>query len=127
MLKIAVLCIASAAFLIFLKQSRPEFAVLYKLAVLAFIGVAVLLTVRTVVTEIEEIQNLFGENGAFLKILLKALGIAVTAQLAADICRDCGEQSLASAVETTAKLSIVLMALPAAKQLVEISLEWLNV
>lgn len=127
MLKIAVLCIASAAFLIFLKQSRPEFAVLYKLAVLAFIGVAVLLTVRTVVTEIEEIQNLFGENGAFLKILLKALGIAVTAQLAADICRDCGEQSLASAVEMTAKLSIVLMALPAAKQLVEISLEWLNV
>lgn len=127
MIKIAILCVISAAFLIFLKQNRPEFALLYKFAVLTFIGVAVLLTVGSAVTEIEEIQSLFGENGAFLKILLKALGISVTAQLAADICRDCGEQTLASAVEMTAKLSVVLMALPAAKQLVEISLEWLKV
>lgn len=127
MIKLVALCVISAAFLVFFKQSRPEFGLLLKLSVLAFIGVVVLLTFSSVVSEIQDIQNLFGENGALVKILLKALGLSVIAQLAADICKDCGEQTLASAVEMTAKLSILLMALPAAKQLVEISLGWLNV
>lgn len=127
MIKLIALCVIGAAFLVFLKQSRPEFGLLLKLSVLAFIGVAVLLTFSSVASEIQDIQNLFGENGALVKILLKALGLSVIAQLAADICKDCGEQTLASAVEMTAKLSILLMALPAAKQLVEISLGWLNV
>lgn len=127
MIKLIALCVIGAAFLVFFKQCRPEFGLLLKLTVLAFIGVAVLLTFSSVASEIQDMQNLFGENGALVKILLKALGLSVIAQLAADICKDCGEQTLASAVEMTAKLSILLMALPAAKQLVEISLGWLNV
>lgn len=127
MIKLVILCVISVAVLVFLKQSRLEFALLFKLAVLAFIGIASLLTISSIVTEIEEIEGLLSENSSIVKILLKALGLSVTAQFAADICKDCGEQTLASAVEMTAKLSVLLLAIPAAKQLVEISLGWLNV
>lgn len=126
MIKFVVLCVVSAVVLVFLKQIRPEFALLFKLAVLAFIGITIITALSSVLSATEEIQNLFSQNGVLVKILLKALGLSVTAQLAADICRDCGEQTLAAAVETVAKLSVLLMALPMAKQLVEISLGWLN-
>lgn len=99
---------------------------LFKLAVLAFIGITVITAISSVLSEVAQIQDLFSQNGPMIKILLKALGLSVTAQLAADICRDCGEQTLAAAVETVAKLSVLLMAIPVAKQLVEFSLGWLN-
>lgn len=127
MIKFVILCVISAVVLVFLKQNRMEFALLFKLTVLAFIGVTIISALSAVLTEVEEIQILFSQNSSIVKILLKALGLSITAQFAADICRDCGEQTLASAVETAAKLSVLLMALPAAKQLVEISLGWLNV
>ncbi len=126
MIKLAILCVISAAVLVFLKQYRTDFALLFKLAVLAFVGITVFTALSAAISETEEIQSLFSENSAMVKLLLKAIGLSVTAQIAADICRDCGEQTLASAVEITAKLSVLLMALPAAKQLAEISLGWLN-
>lgn len=126
MIKLIILCVISAGLLVFLKQSRADFALLFKLAVFVFIGIAALMTISSVLSEIEDIQTLFSEHGAIVKILLKALGLCIIAQLAADICRDCGEHALASAVEMIGKLSVLLLTLPAAKQLVEISLGWLN-
>lgn len=61
-----------------------------------------------------------------LKILLKALGLCLVAQIASDVCKDCGESALSTSVELVGKLSIVLMALPVAAQLIEISLGWIN-
>ncbi len=126
MVKIVLLGVASVIILVFLKQSRPEYALLVKLAVLLFIGITVLTGLSSVLDEISEIWGFVEKNNALIKIMLKALGVSVTAQIAVDICKDCGENALGTGIEATAKLTVLLMALPAAVQLVQMSLGWLE-
>ncbi len=56
----------------------------------------------------------FSEYGA---TLIKALGIAAVCQTGGDVCRDMGENSVASALELAGKLEIVALALPIAADL----------
>ena len=53
--------------------------------------------------------------------MLKALAISFCCRMSAEICRDCGEASLASRVEAAGKAGIVLLSLPIVKQLLEIA------
>lgn len=126
MLKIFLIAFVALAAIVLLKQIKPEFALLLKFAVLLLLGFLVFSEVSDAVSEI----FLFGErvsiDSEMLKILLKALGLCLVAQIASDVCKDCGESALSTSVELVGKLSIVLMALPVAAQLIEISLGWIN-
>ena len=57
--------------------------------------------------------------GEYFGTILKALGCAFTAQTAADICRDAGENSLASKVELAGRAELLLIAAPLAAEIVE--------
>jgi stage III sporulation protein AD len=61
-----------------------------------------------------------GGGGSFT-MLAKALGIGVTTQLAADICRDSGSISLANLVELGGRLLILSLALPLLKSMAEMA------
>ncbi|MBQ7161410.1 MAG: stage III sporulation AC/AD family protein [Clostridia bacterium] len=55
------------------------------------------------------------ENGRFtdyFSIMMKSLGTAMLGECACDICRDCGEQSIANGVELCTKISLLILALP---------------
>ena len=47
-----------------------------------------------------------------IKIMLKILGISMIAQLLSDLCRDNGENTLANQTELSAKIIILVTALP---------------
>lgn len=61
------------------------------------------------------------EFSLYIETILKALGMAIISESAADICRDCGEQAIASKVELAAKASIILLALPLVKSLLALA------
>lgn len=126
MFKIVGLCLAGALLLVFLKASRCEYAMLLRIALLLTVSVLLLSGVRTVLSETEKLWALVGENRTLVTVMLKALGLALIAQIASDLCRDSGEQTLSGVVELAAKLGILLTALPLATQLVEMSLGWLQ-
>ena len=109
-----------AAFLaVILHQYKPEYAML--LAAGAGCGILFLL-LSAFSPAIEQLQALLGRAGlsmAYFKILLKGLGICYLSQFAGDLCRDAGQTSLAGKVELAGKLSIVLLALPAAMDITE--------
>ena len=44
--------------------------------------------------------------------LIKALGVALSVEICADICRDAGENSLASKLETVGKAELLALAIP---------------
>lgn len=48
----------------------------------------------------------------YIKLMMKVLGITLISQFTADMCRDAGENTLASQTETATKIIIVLMVLP---------------
>lgn len=55
------------------------------------------------------------------QILLKALGLAVLTQYAADICKECGENALANGVELIGKVEILLLSLPLIDRILELA------
>ena len=126
MLKIFLIAFVALAAIVLLKQIKPEFALLLKFAVLLLLGFLVFSEVSDSVSEIFSFGERVSIDSEMLKILLKALGLCLVAQIASDVCKDCGESALSTSVELVGKLSIVLMALPVAAQLIEISLGWIN-
>lgn len=112
--------------LVFLKPARPEYAMLLRLALLLVVFAALLEGVGSVVSGTSALMTLVGENGEIVRVMLKALGISLVAQIASDLCKDSGEQTLAGVVELAAKLGILIMALPLAAQLAEMCLGWLQ-
>lgn len=45
-------------------------------------------------------------------VMLKGLGVALLSRFCSDICRDCGEQTLASGVESVGRIVIFSLSLP---------------
>lgn len=114
------LCITAAVLCKVIEKDNKEFSMMIVLAV-------VILAVLTVVTEVSEIADtvsgLFSDAGIpseYPEIIFKALGICYITQIGVDCCHDCGENSLASALELSGKISVLLVALPAFRALSEI-------
>jgi stage III sporulation protein AD len=57
----------------------------------------------------------------YTETILKALGISVIAESAADICRDFGESAIGARVELAAKSLIMLLALPVVESLLSLA------
>lgn len=62
----------------------------------------------------------------YMSVMLRALGICVLCRLCADVCRDCGEASIASTVESAGKIIMVLLALPLVGQIAEYARELID-
>jgi stage III sporulation protein AD len=53
-----------------------------------------------------------GSTQVALSVMLKAAGVAVVSRFCADVCRDCGESSLASGVESVGRAVMIAMCIP---------------
>lgn len=59
-------------------------------------------------------------------LMLKALGIALVARFCADICRDCGENTLASGIESVGRMAIFLLSVPMIVEILSLAAEVLG-
>ncbi len=68
-------------------------------------------------------EGLSRENSysLYFSTVLKALGIGIAAQTAADICRDSGEGAVASKLEFAAKVGILLLGLPVVREILSLT------
>ncbi len=111
-----------AAFLtVMLRRHAPEQA----LAVGLLAGCLILTAAITAALPVfEEVQELLSESGVpseYVTVLFKALGVCLLTQLAADACRDAGEQGLASKAELAGKLAMLTLALPLFRKVADIA------
>ncbi len=66
------------------------------------------------------------EVGEYLTLMLKGLGIAFLCRICSDVCRECGQASLASAVDSAGQICMVLIALPTVSKLLQSALEMIK-
>ena len=112
MLKITGIVVCEILAYTLLKQYKPEYAILSE----AVCGVILLFVVSD---ELERVLDLFGElftqtgvGREYISVLLKALGVALTVQFTADLCRDAGDSAAASKVEFAGKVLIAAASIP---------------
>lgn len=124
--KVFAIAILTAVVAIVVKQTKPEYALFVQLGGV----IIILLYAISYFTEIAEtamgMVESTGINVNFFSLLVKALGIAITAELAADICKDSDSKSLAGNIEFVAKLVILAMSLPIIKEVAELAVGMIN-
>lgn len=124
-LQICGATVTAAVCAMILKKWRPGAAVAVSVAALILTA---LLTMNRYGSAILTVSTLIGKNGfeSCGELMLKSLGIGITVKIVSDICRDCGEESLAGGVELAGKLEILLLCIPFAAELLTLTSEFLS-
>ena len=124
--KIAFLGIITALLYAIVRNIKPEMA---PLVILGGCGV-LLVTLAGKLTEITggvgKMTKLAGLDNENIKILLKALGICIVTQFAADICYDNSCSSVAAAVELSGRVGALILALPMLETVASLGIGLIN-
>ena len=124
--KVAFLAILTAMLYALLRQVKPEIAPLITLAGAGMILVTLTDTFMNVSGTVDEMMSLSGLEKENVSVLMKALGLCVVTQFAADVCYDNSCSSIAAAVELAGKIGAVTLAMPMLKTVAQIAIGLIN-
>ena len=115
----AIICITLGAVI---KQIRPDFMPFLRIGATVLVGALAVSVIKPLITYTTSLFDGtgFGEWGGSV---IKALGVAVLVEVASDICRDCGENSIASGVELVGKIEIIILCLPMMEKIISTAKE----
>ena len=110
--QISALAIIGALLAVTLKNWRPELALAISIA--AAVGIILSITgiLRQILLSFENIISQCGLSPELFTLVIKLTGIAYVTKFAGELCKDCGENAIASKVELAGKASVLLLTLP---------------
>ena len=109
---ILIIGVVGAFFAVFLKQYKPEYALIITVLTVIFITVAAVGWAVPVISEIRSILNNANISHNSLTILIKSIGICYITQLTSDICKDAGQAAIASKIELVGRIALCISAIP---------------
>ena len=120
MLKYCGAALCALAAVLVLRSQKSEFSGLVSLAASVILLGAAIVTFLPIVEFVS--QTVVGTGfSEYLTVLMKALGITLTIQLCAEVCRDAGEASLASRLELVGRAEILILCLPLIRDLITLA------
>lgn len=123
---ICIIAVIGAVIAITLKQTVPQFSLVFTLV----IGVMMLLVIctylPTVTEKINSLMTATGVKSEYTAVLLKSVGICFLCQFSSDICKDAGQNALSGKVELAGKLMILISALPLMKEVLNTATSFLG-
>jgi len=102
-----------------MKKYAPETSVLLAITGGAFILIRVLSKVSPIIEQISSLTS----NGEYAEILVKTLGICVICQFVSETCKDAGQGALASKVEFSSRVAIIITAMPLFRNILNTAME----
>ena len=76
--------------------------------------------IKQIFSTVKSILDSAKIDDMYIKIVFKCLGVIYLSQFAADYCKDCGENAIASQVILAGKVSVLVISLPLFKAFTEI-------
>jgi len=104
----AIICVICATLV---KGFKSEIHIAVKIAACVLISSAAVLMLSPLLDYINTLAEKTLVADLF-SLLLKALGITLLCKICGDICRDCGENAIASGVETVGKIELLILCIP---------------
>lgn len=116
---IASLCIIAAVMCRLIGNYNKEQAIM--LAVIACTSVMgfVVINISPVLSFISEMYLMCGLDEKYSSVIFKSVGISYVTKFACDICKDCGENALSTAVEISGKAALMIISLPLLEELAD--------
>ena len=112
MIKVVGIVLTALIINIVLKNYSKEFTFLINIVCTIIIFTLISKDLKGIVDRLTSISNEISVLLPYIKIMLKILGISMIAQSLSDLCRDNGENTLANQTELSAKIIILVTALP---------------
>ncbi|QAT40051.1 stage III sporulation protein AD [Clostridium sp. JN-9] len=111
-IKIAAFAFLSLFIIMIFKDQRNDLAVQISIVAGAMIFIFMLTKITVILEFIQKLAIDANIDAVYLTTVFKILGIAYLATFSSEICRDAGENSLASKVEFSGKILILVLAIP---------------
>ena len=110
--KVGIIGILGILTAIQFKAVKPEYATYIGVALGLLIFGYTVQQLRTMITSLGWLKNLFESTGGYLSILMKVIGITYLCEFSAGICKDAGYGAIAEQIEVLGKLSVMFAGLP---------------
>lgn len=111
-IKIVAFAFISLFLVLILRDRRDELAVQLSIAAGALIFLFMVTKITAVMELLQQLALKANIDFVYLNTVFKILGIAYLASFCSEICKDAGENSLASKVEFAGKILILVLAIP---------------
>lgn len=105
---------------VLIRDYNKTASIVIVIAASAMIFVKIASDISTIFEALTNISSGVETAASYIKLMMKVLGIVLITQFTADLCRDCGENALASQTETAAKIIVVSMILPLFETVIKI-------
>ena len=116
---VGVFCICAAILAVLLRRYCMEQSLLISLAACAGILGGFLYFLEPMINDIREIFSAAGISESYISLIFKAAAVCFITEISCEICRDSGENAIASAAEIWGRGAITFMSMPILKMLVE--------
>ena len=111
-LKIISFILISLFLYLLFKDKRSDLAVLILLVSGVMVFIYSIGQINEIITFLKNIAEKAEIDGLYSGVILKIIGIAYISSFCSEICKDSGASSLASKVELSGKLFILILAIP---------------
>lgn len=112
MIKAIAVSVFSIIVIQLLKQYKPEYSLLFKLASILIIGIVLINEFNNDLSGLSFLTDIDSYSVSFFPLIVKTLGIVIITQIASNICHDSGEEALSTITELVGKIFILLNCLP---------------
>lgn len=113
-------CIASVIACKALENDSMQLKTVLTLVVAVIFLLSTVGFVSQIISAVSSLFDAAKIDGMYIKVIFKCLGVTYLTQFAADYCKDCGENAIASQVLLAGRISVLVISLPLFKAFVEI-------
>jgi len=112
---------------VILKEYRKEY-VIYISIIAGIIIISMSMNfLSEIISTLTNLSEKLGTNSNFIVLLLKITGISILLEFDISICKDSGENAIATKIDLGGKILILGMSVPVISKLVEILFNMINV
>ena len=108
-----------------IRSWKSDFVPLVRIGAVVLFGSLLIASAKPLLSLITDLGN-GSVTAQYLETILKGLGIVILTQISSDICRDSGEGTLASHIETVGKVELLLLCIPLIRQILSIAQKLLD-
>ena len=112
MFQIAAIGLAGTLLSLAVRSYRPEFSVYISIACGIILFMTVIAQFSDILSVVSDVYSRSGYANSYFPVLLKILAIAYLTDLISQVCRDAGENGIASKTEMAGKIFILYVSLP---------------
>jgi len=111
-IQIVAISIIAVILVVLIRQYRPEIALQISVVTGLLIFLLIIFKLASVLEELQMFSRQIDIDLIYISTIFRIVGIAYIAEFGAQVCKDAGENAIASKIELAGKVIILVLAVP---------------